>query len=138
MKSFSTYITELEQDWEYMKKPKKQFPAAVDEFGRTINIPTLPKDSIENLPNAVAKGKPFMWKRGEQLRNAPPGTEDAAERKLRSSSGSLSMLPRKLGPSMNPEKEQNDTVDQMVIKRDTQDDPEINVDQLPPKKRKRM
>ena len=122
-----------------MKKPKKQFPVAVDEFGRTIDVPTLPKaekDSIEDLPNAPAKQKPFMWRRREQLRNAPPGTEDAAERKLRSSSGSLSMIPRKLGPSMNPEKEQNDTI--TILKKETQDQmPEINVDEPPPKKRKR-
>jgi hypothetical protein len=46
------------------------------------------------------------------------------------------MLPRKIGPDPDPEREQYDTLD---TKRDTQDQmPEINVDDRKPKKRLRM
>jgi len=139
MKSFSTYITEFEQDWERMKKPKPQAAVAVDDFGRTMNTPNLPK--AEREPREVQpprKTSSTTQKNIGRLENAPRGTEDRAEFKLRKQyqdPNRINMLPRKIGPDTDPEREQYDTLD---TKRDTQDQmPEINVDDRKPKKRMR-
>ena len=138
MKRFVSFITELEQDWQYMKKPKAQ--PAVDDYGRPITTPTLPKAEREVEP--ASKMSSTQQKNISRLQNAPRGTEDAAEYRMRKEyqpKGWINTFPRRVGPSTDPEKEQRSTVDQTVIKRDTQDQmPEINVDEPPPKKRKRI
>lgn len=145
MKSFSTYITEYEQDWQYMKKPDRSIPA-VDEFGRTIDTPKVTRtanSAVRELPQTGSvqpKSPSYMQKGINRLANSPAGTEGRAEYNLRrqhSQPGSINMLPRMTGPETDPEREQYDTMD--TYKRDTQDQmPAINVDQPRPKKRLRM
>lgn len=148
MKSFTTYITELEQDWQYMKKPKKEQLTAVDDYGREIKTPTLPKKEPKEVPekdptvyDPDREPRGVINKNWKRLQDAPPGTEDRAEYKLRKKDqprGEINLLPRRVGPPTDPEKEQNSTVDHQVLKKDTQDQmPEVNVDEPRPKIRKR-
>lgn len=138
MKRFTSFITELEQDWQYMKKPKPTPQAAVDDLGRTIDTPNLPKAERESLP----PHKPFgtTQKNIRRLEDAPQGTEDSAEFKLRKQNqdpGRINMIPRRVGPEANPEREQYDTMD--TRNTNTQDQmPTINVDQAKRKERLRM
>lgn len=129
-----------------MKKPKQRQIPAVDDYGRVINTPDLPKKVTPSTSNKDLfyvdpdkEPKGVMNKNWKRLQDAPPGTEERAEYKMRREYGSINMLPRRVGPEMNPETEQmKNTVDHSVLKRDTQDQmPEINVDEPPLKKRKR-
>jgi len=136
MKRFTSFITELEQDWQYMKKPKPM--PAVDDLGRTINTPDLPKPEREALPPQ----KPFSTtqKNIRRLEDAPRGTEDSAEFNLRKQyqePNRINMIPRRIGPENNPDREQYDTMD--TKNTDTQDQmPTINVNQPRRKERLRM
>lgn len=142
MKSFIRFVEERE-DWDFMKKPKKEL-TAVDEFGREIKTPTLPKKEPKNAPekdpttyDPDREPKGVINKNWKRLQDAPPGTEDRAEYKLRKQNrpDSINMLPRRVGPETNPEREQYDT---HINKYDTQDDmPSINVDEPKSKIRKR-
>jgi hypothetical protein len=147
MKSFSTYITELEQDWQYMKKPDRSIPA-VDDYGRTIDTSKANRtanSAVRELPQTGSvqpKSPSHMQKRINKLADSPAGTEGRAEYNLRrqhSQPKSINMLPRMTGPETDPEKEQNSTVDHQVLKKDTQDQmPEINVDMPKAKISRRM
>ena len=144
MKSFTTYITELEQDWEYMKKPDRSIPA-VDDYGRTIDTTKANRtanSAVRELPQtgpAQPKPRSHLQKRIDALRDSPAGTEGRAEYNMRrqhSQPNSINMLPRITGPETDPEKEQYDT---HINKYDTQDQmPEINVDMPKAKIRRRM
>ena len=135
MKSFTTYITELEQDWEYMKKPEKKFTAAVDDFGRPIDTTKANRtanSAVRELPQTGSyqpKPPSYIQKQIRKLADSPAGTEGRAEYKLRKENqpkGEINMLPRRVGPPTDPEKEQYDT---FTKKYDTQDQmPVINVD----------
>ena len=141
MKSFTTYITELEQDWQYMKKPKKEL-TAVDDYGRTIDTPKVTRtanSAVRELPQSgTIQPEPptYLQKKIRRLADSPAGTEGRAEYKLRKQhqdQGSINMLPRRVGPETDPEKEQYDTY---TPKKTTQDPmPEI---QSITKKRNRM
>lgn len=150
MKRFFQFIEQTTgEKWDYMKKPNRSIPAvpAVDEYGREIKTPTLPKKQPKEVPekdptvyDPDREPRGVINKNWKRLQDAPPGTEDRAEYKMRKEyrPDSINMLPRRVGPETNPEKEQNDTVDHQVLKKDTQDQmPEINVDEPPQKIRKR-
>jgi hypothetical protein len=141
MKSFIKYITELEQDWQYMKKPEKKF-TAVDDYGRTIDTTKANRtanSAVRELPQtgSIQPDPPsYLQKKIRKLADSPAGTEGRAEynlRKQHSQPGSINMLPRMTGPETDPEKEQYDTY---TPKKTTQDPmPEI---QTINKKRNRM
>lgn len=144
MKSFIRFVEERE-DWDFMKKPKKEL-TAVDDYGREIKTPTLPKKEPKDPPKLTnfdaldpdREPVGVINKNWKRLQDAPPGTEDRAEYKMRKEyqpRGEINMLPRRVGPPTNPEREQYDT---HIKKYDTQDDmPSINADEPKAKIRKR-
>lgn len=140
MKRFFQFIEQTTgEKWDYMKKPKS---VAVDDYGRTIDIPKIEVEPKEVSGTGQKTTSNSMRKNISRLQNAPKGTEDRAEYKMRKEfqpPDEINMLPRRVGPSTDPEKEQNSTVDHQVLKKDTQDQmPEVNVDEPRPKIKRRM
>ena len=138
MKRFYQFIEQTTgEKWEYMKKPNRSI-AAVDDYGRPIDTTKANRtanSAVRELPQTGSyqpKPPSYIQKQIRKLADSPAGTEGRAEYKLRKENqpkGEINMLPRRVGPPTDPEKEQNSTVDHQVLKKDTRDQmPAINVD----------
>lgn len=134
MKRFYQFIEQTTDDkWEYMKKPGS-IPA-VDDYGRPIDTTKANRtanSAVRELPQTGSyqpKPPSYIQKQIRKLADSPAGTEGRAEYKLRKENqpkGEINMLPRRVGPPTDPEKEQYDT---HINKYDTQDQmPAVNVD----------
>lgn len=144
MKRFFQFMEQTTgEKWDFMKKPNRSIPA-VDDFGREIKAITLPKKEPKKVPekdptiyDPDREPRDVLNKKWKRLQDAPPGTEDRAEylmRKEYQPRGEINLLPRRVGPPTNPEREQYDT---FIKKYDTQDQMDINVDEPKYKIRKR-